>query len=76
MRSLAQVIFGGRDKDQFYDDVWAFDLNSLFWEQWGLDSMERPSARNHLGGFSCEGLIYAYGTCFIPRCSCFENCLS
>ena len=56
-----QVILGGRDVEQSYDDLWAFDLSSLEWEEWGRDSPEKPSMRNHLGGFASEELIYIYG---------------
>ncbi len=56
-----QVVWGGRDVEQAYDDLWAFDLVSLEWEEWGLQSPEKPSVRNHLGGFVSDELIFIYG---------------
>ena len=58
-----QVVWGGRDVEQSYDDLWAFDLSSLEWEEWGRDSPEKPSVRNHLGGFVSNELIFIYGMC-------------
>lgn len=53
--------------DQSYDDLWAFDLASLEWEEWGVNSTEKPSVRNHLGGYVSDGLIYIYGKAVLPQ---------
>jgi len=71
--SCCQVIWGGRDESQYFDDLWAFDIHTGVWEEWGQDSPVKPSARNHLGGFVSDGLLYIYGA-FRPPLpfSCFE----
>ena len=60
------MIWGGRDVEQSFDDLWAFDLSLLEWEEWGRDSPGRPSVRNHLGGFVSDELIYIYGGYSLP----------
>ena len=56
-----QVVWGGRDESQYFDDVWAFDVHAREWEEWGLDSPIKPSARNHLGGFLSNDTFYISG---------------
>lgn len=56
-----QIIWGGRDADQYYDDLWAFDLETFMWEEWMPQTPAVPNGRNHLGGFHANGVVYIYG---------------
>lgn len=57
-----QVIWGGRNDTTYFRDLWAFDLQSLEWELWGVNSSVVPPPRDHLGGFYADGKLYIYGT--------------
>jgi hypothetical protein len=49
-------VFGGRDGNQVYNDVWALDVNTLSWEQLAVGANPAPAAR-----YSTEMIVDSAG---------------
>eukprot|EP00193_Tetraselmis_chui_P003516 CAMPEP_0177769882 /NCGR_PEP_ID=MMETSP0491_2-20121128/10596_1 /TAXON_ID=63592 /ORGANISM="Tetraselmis chuii, Strain PLY429" /LENGTH=450 /DNA_ID=CAMNT_0019286995 /DNA_START=301 /DNA_END=1650 /DNA_ORIENTATION=+ len=59
------VIHGGRPDVGYYGDVWAFDLNTLEWENWHSGSKAPdalvPAPRDHHVGHYFNNALYIHG---------------
>mmetsp|Transcript_40259 Transcript_40259/g.101905 ORF Transcript_40259/g.101905 Transcript_40259/m.101905 type:complete len:466 (+) Transcript_40259:177-1574(+) len=59
------VIHGGRPEVGYYGDVWAFDLNTLEWEEWYGGSADAeddaPAPRDHHVGHYFDQTLFIHG---------------
>ena len=58
-----QVIFGGRNNFGYFNDVWAWRINTGTWEQWSAEDEVAPIGRDHFGAVYDAGHVYIFGAC-------------
>ena len=56
-----QVISGSRNNSGYFNDVWAWKINTGTWEQWSAENEVAPIGRDHFGAVYDAGHVYIFG---------------
>lgn len=56
-----QLIYGGRDESDYFDDLWAYDLEFKSWERWLERGSAGPMGRDHHAAVVVGNQFIIYG---------------
>ena len=61
-----QLIYGGRDETDYFDDLWAYDLEFNSWERWLERGSGGPMGRDHHAAVVVGNQFIIYGASLPP----------
>lgn len=65
-----QLVFGGRDDEAYFSDVWLLDLATIEWRLIEPASALAPAGRDHHSAAYLGGKMFIYGALSPARCAC------
>ena len=64
-----QLIYGGRNEVDYFDDLWAYDVEFNSWEQWLKPGSGGPMGRDHHAAVVVGNQFIIYGKAKPPAAS-------